>query len=232
MSKKEIPQRPDLLSNFYFKCKDFLQTSCIQLKKRYDFNDPVLFLLNCLNPKEVLSNTARESTSSIQNLIQRLPRIVNSENENEIQVLDDQWRSLSLESFTNVITEEKDTDKFWSKLYNYKHDEIFPYKELAKFFLSVLSLPHSNADCERMFSKINRTKTTSRNRMITDTVSATLMACELLCNSNHSDADKQGNCITFKPTIQMFKLMQSNTLYQNENYDNETDELYSSLFHN
>lgn len=165
---------------------------------------------------------ARESTPSIQNLIKKLPRIVNSENENEIQVLDDQWRSLPLESFTSVITEEKETDKFWSKLYNYKHDEIVPYKELAKFFLSVLSLPHSNADCERMFSKINRTKTSSRNRMITDTVSASLMVCELLSNSSNSDSNKKGNCITFKPTIQMFKLMQSNTLYPNENDDNET----------
>lgn len=67
-------------------------------------------------------NMARESTPSITNLIQKLPRIVNSENENEIQVLDDQWRSLPLESFTSVITEEMETDTFWSKLYNYKHD--------------------------------------------------------------------------------------------------------------
>lgn len=229
MSKKEITQRPDLLCNFYSKCKDFLQTSCIQLKKRYDFNDPVLPLLNCLNPKEALSNMARESTPSIQNLIQKLPRIVNSEN--EIQVIDDQWRSLPLESFSSVITEEKETDKFWSKLYNYKNNEIVPFKELAKFFLSVLSLPHSNADCERMFSKINRTKTSFRNRMITDTVSASLMACELLSNSSNSDSNKKGNCITFKPTIQMLKLMQSNTLYPNGNDDNETEEINSSLFH-
>ncbi|KAF0706144.1 Zinc finger protein, partial [Aphis craccivora] len=79
--------------------------------------------------------------------------------ENEIQVIDDQWRSLPLESFSSVITEEKENDKFCSKLYNYKNNEIVPFKELAKFFLSVLSLPYSNADCERMFSKINRTKT-------------------------------------------------------------------------
>lgn len=232
MSKKEITQRPDLLSNFYSKCKDFLQTSFIQLKKRYDFNDPVLPLLNYLNPKEALSNMARESTPSIQNLIQKLPRIDNSENEKEIQVIDDQCRSLPLGSFSSVITEEKETDKFWSKLYNYKHDEIVPYKELAKFFLSVLSLPHSNADCERMFSKINRTKTSSRNRMITDTVSASLMACELLSNSSNSNSNKKGNCITFKPTIQMLKLIQSNTLYPNENDDNETEEINLSLFHN
>lgn len=132
-------------------------------------------------------------------------------------------------SFPSLITDEKDTDAFWAKLYNYKHDgcEIVPFKELAKFSLSVLLLPHSNADCERMFSKINRTNTTTRNRMITSTVSATLMACELLSNS-HSTAGKKVTCITFEPTKKMFKLMNSDNLYQN---DNETEALSSSLFH-
>ncbi|KAL4103822.1 hypothetical protein QTP88_019157 [Uroleucon formosanum] len=81
-----------------------------------------------------------------------------------------------------------------------------------------------------MFNKINRTKTSSRNRTITDTVSALLMVCELLSNSSNFGCNKKGNCITFKPTIQMFKLMQSNTLYPNENYDNETTVKYIKLF--
>jgi len=106
VSKKEIIQRPDLLVDFYSKCKDFLQIGCIQLKKRYDFSDPVLPLLNYLNPKEALSNIARNSIPSILNLILKLPRIIDPKNENEIQVLDNQWRSLPLESFPSVITDE------------------------------------------------------------------------------------------------------------------------------
>jgi hypothetical protein len=40
------------------------------------------------------------------------------------------------------------------------------FKKLAIYVLTILSLPHSNADNERVFSKVNLIKTKSRNRLI------------------------------------------------------------------
>lgn len=46
ISQKVITQRPDLLEDFKKRCQEFIKESCIQIKKRYDFTDPVLPLLN------------------------------------------------------------------------------------------------------------------------------------------------------------------------------------------
>lgn len=184
-----------------------------------------------MNPKNALSSCARESTPLLLKLISMLPRIVHKEKENEIQILDDQWRSLPLENLPKIITEEKDTDKFWVLLLNFKHEgsSIAIYKELSEFVLSILSLPHSNAECERLFSKVNRTKTKSRNSMITSTVSASLMTSECISNSNSNQGEK-GTCFSFELTKKMLKLMNSDNLYKNENVNHETND-FTLLFH-
>lgn len=104
-----VIQRPDLLNEFYKRCTDFLKVSCIQIKKRYDFSNPILQSVNVLNPSVALSINKRDTYPSLFNLTQLLPRIVNTE---DLQKIDDQWRSLPLHSFTDNIVNEKEPDKF------------------------------------------------------------------------------------------------------------------------
>jgi hypothetical protein len=49
-----------------------------------------------------------------------------------------------------------------------------PFKELSLFALKMLSLPHSNADVERVFSVMNTVKTKLRNRLHLRTLNAIL----------------------------------------------------------
>lgn len=79
------------------------------------------------------------------------------------------------------------------------------FYELAMFALSTMSLPHSNACCERIFSKVNRVKAKPRNKLVTDTVAATIMASECIKN--------KGCCYNFKPGKEMLDMMTSNNLY-------------------
>ena len=51
---------------------------------------------------------------------------------------------------------------------------VNPYKELNELAFNVLSLPHSNAEVERLFSQLNIVKSKLRNRLKTDTVNAIL----------------------------------------------------------
>lgn len=78
---------------------------------------------------------------------------------------------------SDEILKEKEPDKFWTLV---KELEFGQFLELAEFALSVLSLQHANASCERVFSKINYIKTKSRNRLITSTVVATVIASECI----------------------------------------------------
>ncbi|KAK3889680.1 hypothetical protein Pcinc_006246 [Petrolisthes cinctipes] len=49
-----------------------------------------------------------------------------------------------------------------------------PFQELYDLAISVLSLPNSNAEVERLFSQLNLVKTNLRNRLSTSSVSAVL----------------------------------------------------------
>jgi len=198
-----IKVRPDLLKEFYSKCVDFLQVSCCQIKKRYNFSDTILPLLNILTPSVALSVEKRSeynANESLTCLTQQLTRIVN---DNSLQIIDDQWRLLSLVALPANIINEKEPDQFWVLL---KKFESGQFNELAMFVLSVMSLPHSNASCERIFSKINRVKTKSRNKLITNTVSSTIMASECIQR-------KEGSCYNFQPWKEMFDSMTSTNLY-------------------
>lgn len=67
-------------------------------------------------------------------------------------------------------------DKFWIKIF--QSDSNF--LELSDFALSVLSLPHSNSECERVFSKVNLFKTKIRSKLKTDTVNGALLSSECI----------------------------------------------------
>ncbi|CAL4082586.1 unnamed protein product, partial [Meganyctiphanes norvegica] len=49
-----------------------------------------------------------------------------------------------------------------------------PFKELADFSISLLILPHSNAEVERVFSQMNLVKNKLRNRMQAEMANAIL----------------------------------------------------------
>lgn len=61
----------------------------------------------------------------------------------------------------------------------------YVFQNLARFVLNILSLPHSNAACERLFSKVNLIKTKTRNRLVTDTINGTILASECVNNFNN-----------------------------------------------
>jgi hypothetical protein len=63
------------------------------------------------------------------------------------------------------------------------------FSNLSKFVLNVLTLPHSSANVERVFSQINLLKTDQRNRLGTETLVGIL----------HTKAlTKQSSCFEFK----------------------------------
>lgn len=69
----------------------------------------------------------------------------------------------------------EDTIKFWAEVLRYLDAcGNYPFLLLAKFAISLLSLPFSNAEVERVFSQVNIVKTKLRNRMNIDTFNSIL----------------------------------------------------------
>ncbi|XP_046975618.1 uncharacterized protein LOC124541725 [Vanessa cardui] len=178
------------INNFFTNCRNFLVTSAREIKKRYSMSDPVLSKLHILNPENAMSSKFRESVPSIFPLVDLLPRIVPKGNITLIQRIDDQWRRI-LDKYNDVDL-TLPTDKFWGEL-NVGQD----YKELSQFVLDTLCIPHSNAQCERVFSHVNLMNTKVRNKLTIETVNGTLLAAQHI-----KDA---GSCINYKPSDEMLR---------------------------
>ncbi|CAG9792671.1 unnamed protein product [Diatraea saccharalis] len=148
--------------DFKRKCRNFLIKACIGIRKRFALNEPVLVGISKLNPASCLNIADRDE--SIQKTLNLMPRLAPTSMD-EQQALDDQWRKLPKlkEQFDTTIR----PDEFWHKV-----KQLEEFSTIGKYMLNILALPNSNAECERMFSQINDTKTKKRNRLITRTIRA------------------------------------------------------------
>ncbi|KAL4132488.1 hypothetical protein QTP88_009627 [Uroleucon formosanum] len=194
------------------------QFSCLQIKKKYKFGDPVMPAIKIMDPKTAISIKTRNEYSSLFNLINLVPRISLGNNE-LIQLIDNEWRNLPHFDIPQDIKNHLDEpDVFWYKLSELKiMNNEFPFKNFSNFALSVLCLPHSNTDCKSIFSKVNLIKVKTRSRSVTDTIQGCLFASQQMkINST--------NCIDFNPSQKMIDMMVFKNLYEKEiNREDEFD---------
>lgn len=83
-------------------CRLFLQTACIQMQIRYDFEDKVMMLLPIFNPSEAKAAKTRTTHPSLQPISVLLPRCLQ---DLKMQDIDNEWRSISFVEFPDEILE-------------------------------------------------------------------------------------------------------------------------------
>lgn len=148
--------------------------------------------------------------------MQLLPRISDPQQDfAKMQKIDDQWRNLqNLEE----LPIEEELDLFYCKLGLITNFEgTYLFKELSQFALCVLSLPHSSASCERIFSKVNLIKTKGSNKIITETINGIMHSAQRI--------NLDSGCISFKPTDEMLKSMTSLKMYGQKQLQDNQEEL-------
>jgi hypothetical protein len=144
------------------RCLDFYIEGATQIQNRFDFSSSVLQNMELLNP-HVIFNEDRES---IMPLTTHFPNLVTK---NNLQALDLEWRQLRNSNLK--FDDNASICTFWLKVENEKYADTTPvYPLLSKFALNLLSLPHSSANVERIFSQVNLLKTKQRNRLSTSTI--------------------------------------------------------------
>lgn len=156
---------PQAVEQFKLRCLDFYIEGALQISKRFPLGDKVFQQLDVLDPKVVKA----KSVPSLGPLMNGFPLLVNNET---LQKIDSEWRMLR-NAVSTFLTDNPDITpiKFWVKVSVMTAGDgtqLFP--NLAEFMMSLLSLPHSSAAAERVFSAINRMKTKTRNRLSTNTI--------------------------------------------------------------
>lgn len=96
----------------------------------------------------------------------------------KIDLADTQWRKLTLANWVAVT----DTIGFWFKVLTYRDAAgSNPFHDLAHLAIDVLSLSHSNAEVERVFSQLSVVKTKHRNCLSTKSTNVVLNVRSGIC---------------------------------------------------
>lgn len=134
------------------RCKSFLFSFFKQLKQRLPENIGILKKISLLS----VDNVLRAVKEPIQPLLEYV------DGSRDIDAIESQLSKINLIDWTN----KTDTITFWDEVNKYRDASgSNPFAELATFALSMLILPYSNAQVERVFSQLNVVKNKVRNKM-------------------------------------------------------------------
>lgn len=184
-------------------CQRFYIASVDQIVKRFPVTDPFLKALQFLSPSYALDLSKRLHCKDLKQLSEKIE-------ECDKYKVEEEWRSLPiiLEQNEREELEKMDVMDFWNRISKLKKiDNSYYFPNLSLIVKYALSLPHSNAEAERIFSMVTDIKTKKRNRIGEECLSA---MCILRSNF---EADNI-NCTTFQATEQHRKKMKKELLYK------------------
>ncbi|KAK3931257.1 Zinc finger protein 862 [Frankliniella fusca] len=200
---------PPMIEQFKAKCRTFMLASCSAMRKRYEFGDQAMAQMRLVSPA-VSTSSGPDQPPTMLDLARLLPRCVPPDTET-LQQLEEEWRALPRLSIPAEAKPcLKEADQFWHVMLTATDEcgELL-LKIMHRSALNILSLPHSNAECERIFSKVNRIKTHLRNRLVVPTVLGCMVASQ--------SVRRGGSCCTsFRPDADLKSRYTARTIYGGE----------------
>jgi len=195
----------ECMQQIKFKCLEFYVTAVQEMLKRLPCKDILFQQLTFLDPQIALYDQNRIKISDLTYIATRIQRDIN------ITQLNYEWKILpsTFDEHKKKELASLETDEMWKNILECKNSDdtkIFPN---LKFLVEiVLSLPHSNAEAERIFSIVTDVKNKKRNRLSNDTVSA-------ICVIRSSFQDANINCTNFQVDARHLELHTAN-LYREQ----------------
>ncbi|XP_077557207.1 uncharacterized protein LOC144172323 [Haemaphysalis longicornis] len=155
------------------RCLSFYQTAAVEVKKRLPVSGPFFHEVQFVTPKTALSAEARRKLPALPTLQNRYAHLLP-----DASRVEEEWRMLpSYFSKDEKLTlEDKPAALFWADLHQMRtfgnKQEFLNIATLAQL---ILSLPHSNAATERIFSHMADVKTKKRNRLGNENLNSMLV---------------------------------------------------------
>lgn len=188
------------LNLFRVRCLDFYVEACQQIVTRFPLKNNPLKEVTILEAVNVKSG----KTNSVISVCRLFPNVIDLKH---FQDIDTEWRILR--NTEKIKDFPDDVELFWEKISLLKNGEGHPmFPLLSQFVFNILSLPHSSANVERIFSAVNLMKTTQRNRLSTETIVGLLHA------QRHIKGDGSNNCFNFDINKQMSACMSKEYWYK------------------
>lgn len=156
---------------FFSSVRGYFCTACDYIRNKFPLKDDVLKHAQVAK----VSKIEDAQFSSISFFLERFPSFLckekNESAEDAVNQLQKQFIALQVDD-SSIITDEDSTDTAkWSQLLNIRGaDGLHKYNRIARLMLSILTIPHSNAECERVFSLVKKNRTQFRSSMSNTTL--------------------------------------------------------------
>lgn len=160
-------------TDFFNSCLSFYVELCTQIRKRFS-NLNLFENFRLLQPSVVLKENKK-----VTPLLLQFQHLVDETKKQEIA---DEYREIAnVPLDVKKYLESLEFDKFWFKVYEMKNLEMQPlFASICDFVFNLMSLPHSSAAAERIFSAVNLIKTKPRNRLLATTCNSLLLTKGLI----------------------------------------------------
>eukprot|EP00794_Sanderia_malayensis_P015248 gene15248-16822_t len=177
------------------RCMDFLIKATEEVQSRLPENAAVFRAMTSISPKEI------HRIHEVTTLAERFRNITP-----DVDAVNNELRQIKLISVPEDLNDNP--VKFWSYFEQYKDAAGEPkFANIARLAIALYSLPYSNAEVERIFSKMNNFKSKLRNKMASPTTDA-------LIRIDSSLKWRGEECHNFKVTNEMKKKFNAETVYK------------------
>ena len=201
LQSDEYINREELVKDVRIRCRQFMITACKEIKKRFPLNSMKFKLCSIFSTESFLDESSRASVPTLSELVDAFPRTYQGTH----QELDDEWKNIDNIRFPDNIKAITNPEIFFREIGHLKDEFGSPYfRVLPKLALTILSLPISNVDVERIFSKVNLIKTKTRNKLSTPTLTSLIIISEMV--------NSQGGCVEFEPSPMLINSLNNRPL--------------------
>ncbi|KAJ8037837.1 Ketimine reductase mu-crystallin [Holothuria leucospilota] len=149
---------------FFKSVVKYFITVCDYIVQKFPLRDELLNHAKVANPSKRLEM----SFTSVSYFVKRFHIMKDKLDELEIE-----FAHYQVENIPTELLQQKRVDSTWVALSHLKDESSgeFKYANLSKFMLSILSIAHSNAEDERIFSMVRKNSTEFRPSLATPTLS-------------------------------------------------------------
>jgi hypothetical protein len=163
------------------------------MQQKFPFNDE---LLKCAKVAQI-KHRQLASFNHLQYFATRYPQLVE-----DVDALQCEFMAYRVDPEINSITGETEDEK-WGNIFKMTNFNGSPkYPKLARVVLSLMSIFHSNADCERLFSQVSKNKTKFRAALSPETLG------HMMVHKTAMQADG-ATCFSLKPSKEFLQKAKS-----------------------
>jgi hypothetical protein len=149
--------------------RSYFEEACRYILSKFPLQDPLWKHAQVLN----IASRHEASFSSVQYFMDKFPCLIPQEQRGDVEV---EFARFQVSEIHKSILECERVDEQWFQISKLKDgDGNMQYSVLSKVMMGILTIPHSNAASERVFSLVRKNKTTFRPTMGPQTLESLLV---------------------------------------------------------